>query len=910
MTVDVPRRPYNLATLQPMPLGPGDRLETYEIVAPLGAGGMGQVWLATDLRLQRRVAIKVLPAEVTRDASRVARFQQEARAASALNHPNVCTIHALGETTDGRQYIAMEFVEGTTLRVRLAGKRLSVRESLDISVQIASALTAAHAAGIAHRDIKPENVMVRPDGVVRVLDFGLAKLTPSGAAAAVESIPTLLQTGIGVVMGTVSYMSPEQARGQEVDARTDIWSLGVVLYEMLSGRTPFPGPSGSDVLAAVLERDPVPLTAATAHVPSELRRIVTKALRKDRDQRYQTTKDLLLDLQTFREEAPAVANSTGTSAALPRASSRERVAWALAAAASLACAMTLWLMVRSERTETNHEVVRFSVAPPERTVFATTETAAETPQLAISPDGRYLVFAAGERAGRPRLWLRAVDSLVLQPLTGTEDASFPFWSPDSRYIGFFTPGKLKTVALGGSSAQTLCNAPSGRGGTWNRDGTILFATNIGAGLYRVGHAGGEPVAVTVLDRTHEENSHRWPQFLPDGRHFLFVVRAAREHAGIYVGSLDAPERRRLLGGAFSFASAAGHRVFFVKEGTLLTQTFDADRLQLVGETSAVAEQVASGSPSGFAAYSASERAVAFSSGSTASRRLTWLDRAGQVMNTVGPPGEYMGPALSPDGRYIALGQIDVQMRTPDVWLFDLTRGNSTRFTSTAFGERMPLWSPDGSRVLYSATEQGPWDLFVKPASGGVQAPALATSSDKFCSDWSPDGRFVTFHVSVPGTRWDIWMLPMFGDRKPQPYVHTEFDEVQGRLSPNGRWMAYSSNVSGTLEVYVETVPAQQGRWQISTAGGSEPHWRRDGKELFYIAADRTLMAVPVKAESTFEAGIPVPLFRAPVSAGIVPYPATYDVSADGQRFLMNAIVEEAPVSRVAVVVNWEAELKK
>jgi eukaryotic-like serine/threonine-protein kinase len=894
-----------------MALGPGDRLETYEIVAPLGAGGMGQVWLATDLRLQRQVAIKVLPADLTQDASRVARFQQEARAASALNHPNVCTIHALGETTDDRQYIAMELVEGTTLRARLAGKRLPIRESLEIAIQIASALTAAHAAGIVHRDIKPENVMVRPDGVVKVLDFGLAKLTPtSGAAAAVESARTLVQTSIGVVMGTVAYMSPEQARGQEVDARTDIWSLGVVLYEMLSWRTPFPGPTGSDVLAAVLERDPAPLTAATGHVPPELRRIVTKALRKDREQRYQTTKDLLLDLQAVRDEPPPVTSSTGMAAASARTSARERVAWALAAAASLTCAIMVWPMFRSDRSDTNAQVVRFSVAPPERTVFATTETAAETPQLAVSPDGRYLVFAAGERTARTRLWLRALDSPALQPLPGTEDASFPFWSPDSRYIGFFTPGRLKKVAVGGNSAQTLCNVPSGRGGTWNRNGTILFAANIGGGLYRVSDAGGEPVAVTTLDPAGEENSHRWPQFLPDERHFLFVVRAAREHAGVYVGSLESPETRHLLSGAFSFASAVGQRVFFVKDGGLLAQSFDPDRLQLLGEPSVVAQQVASGSPSGFAAYSVSERVVAFSSGGTASRQLTWFDRAGRMVGTLGAAGEYMGPALSPDGRYVAVGQIDAQMRTPDVWLFDLTRGNSTRFTSSPFGERMPLWSPDGTRVLFSATAQGPWDLFVKPASGGAQAALLASSTDKFCSDWSPDGRFVTFHVPVPRTRWDIWLLPTFGDRRPLPYLHTEFDEMQGRLSPNGRWMAYTSNVSGALEVYVETIPASNGKWQISTAGGMDPHWRRDGKELFYIAADQMLMAVPVKTERTFEAGIPVPLFPTRVSAGVVPYPATYDVSADGQRFLMNAIVEDAPVSPIAVVVNWTADLKR
>ena len=745
------------------------------------------------------------------------------------------------------------------------------------------------------------------DERVKILDFGLAKLT--------EPVPpfmgpaTRAATEPGLVLGTVGYMSPEQVRGDPADHRSDVFSFGALIYEMASGRPVFGRATAADTLSAILHEDPPDLTTYSGVSPS-LERIVRRCLEKNPEERFQSARDVGFALEALSGVA---APTSGAKTVSVRSGARERLAWVIAVAAVAACGATLLLALKHGPGEpAATSLVRFSVLPMEHTTFASTETAAETPQLAVSPNGRYVVFAAGKRGERPRLWLRALDSLALKELAGTDDASFPFWSPDSRYIGFFTAGRLKKVAATGESSQTICDVPTGRGGTWGADGTILFAANIGDGLYRVAAAGGVPTPVTKLDAARQENSHRWPQFLPDGRHFLFVVRGARAHSGIYVAALDSPERTRLLGSDVSFATVAAGHAFFVKGGSLLAQPFDPTRLQLAGDPLPVAEQVASGSPSGFAAFGVSESGVlAYAAGSTASRQLTWFDRRGRALETVGVAGEYMAPVLSPDGRHIAIGQLDARMRTPDIWLVDLARGNSTRFTYSPAGERLPLWSPDGAYILFSSTMRGPWDFYRKPSSGGGDPELVFESSaDKFPTDWSADGRFIVFTVSLPGTRWDIWLLPLFGSRTPVPYLQTEFDEIQGRLSPNGRWMAYTSNTSGTLEVYVQPTSPSGGKWLISTAGGFDPRWRRDGRELFYIAANQMLMAVPVKTEGAFEAGIPKPLFQTRVSPGVVPYPPTYDVTAEGQRFLLNTLIEDAPASPITVVLNGTAGLKK
>ncbi len=728
-----------------MSLEPGSRLDAYGVIRLLGAGCMGEVYRAKDSRLHRDVAIKVMQAGCAASPDRLRRFRQEALAIAALNHPNILVVYDTGQS-DGAPYVVTELLDGETLADRLTKGALPLRKTVDCAIQIANGLAAAHAKGIVHRDLKPDNVFLTRDERVKILDFGLAKLTDPGPAFTGSA--TRAATEPGLMLGTVGYMSPEQVRGEPADHRSDVFSFGALIYEMASGRPVFGRETAPDTLSAILHEDPPDLTTYAGISPA-LERIVRRCLEKNPEERFQSARDVGFALEAL---SGVTTPASGARTISVRSGARERLAWVIAVAAVTACAATLSLALKYRPGEpAATSLVRFSVLPMERTTFASTETAAETPQLAVSPNGRYVVFAAGKRGERPRLWLRALDSLALMELAGTDDASFPFWSPDSRYIGFFTAGSLKKVAATGESSQTVCDVPTGRGGTWGADGTILFAANIGDGPYRVAAAGGVPTPVTKLDAARQESSHRWPQFLPDGRHFLFVVRGARAHAGIYVAALDSPERTRLLGSDVSFATVAAGHAFFVKAGSLLAQPFDATRLRLTGDPLPVAEQVASGSPSGFAAFGVSESGVlAYAAGSTASRQLTWFDRRGRALAKVGVAGEYLAPVLSPDGKHIAVGRIDTRMRTPDIWLIDLARGNSTRFTYSPAGERLPLWSPDGDYILFASTIRGPWDFYRKPSSGGADPElVLESSADKFPTDWSADGRFIVFTVSQP-----------------------------------------------------------------------------------------------------------------------------------------------------------------
>ncbi len=919
---------------------------------------MGEVYLAKDTQLERTVALKILPADVASHQSRMQRFIQEAKAASALNHPNILTIHEIGQT-DSTHFIATEYIEGETLRRHLSSGRMRLNEVLDVCTQVASALAAAHAAGIIHRDIKPENIMVRRDGIVKVLDFGLAKLTANDSATVDTQAATRFKTDPGTVVGTAIYMSPEQARGMPVDARTDIFSLGVVVYEMVAGCLPFAGSTSSEVLASILsEKEPQPLARYSREVPAELERIVSKALRKEREQRYQTTKDLLLDLQSLKQQLEFEAKLErsvppelkGVTAAMtepgigepitqPTAHSTSKVqpltsapkvrrrgkilagrwmkrraelGW-IAAGVFFLALLALLPFVTTHFREAPPEVraVRAFILPPEKSSFDF--LGRNGGPVTVSPDGRRLAFVATTAEGKRLLWVRSLDTLSAQALTGTEGASHPFWSPDSRFIGFFADGKLKKIEASGGPSLTLCDVPDGLGGTWNRDGVIVFTPSGLGALQRVSASGGVASAVTKLDEARGEVGHRWPWFLPDGQHFLYLGKTVAvgetEKNAIYVASLESQKSKLLLHANSNVAYAQGY-LLFVRQTTLMAQPFDAARLEMVGDAFPIAEQVQYEPAFTRGVFSVSENGVlAYQTGAVVSNsQLAWFDRSGKSLGMLGDQALYSFLRLSPDGKRAAVMIADAQTARADIWLYEVARGLRTKFTFDPADERTPTWSPDGSRIVFSSNRKGHFDLYQEAASrAGSEELLLESNLDKYPSSFSPDGRFLLYNTNDPKTRMDLWVLPLSGDQKPFPFLPTEFIEFSGQFSPDGRWIAYQSDESRRREIYVAPFPGPGGKRQISTAGGSFPKWRGDGKEIFYLAPDNKLMGAEVNGHgATLEVGAVRPLFEArPAGPGYV-----YDVTADGQRFLVNTAVEQKVSSPITLVINWTADLKR
>jgi len=868
-----------------MPLHPGSRLGAYEILSPLGAGGMGEVYKARDPRLGREVAIKVLLQEFARDPERLARFEREARVLASLNHPNIAAIYGF-ENVDGVPFLVLEYVPGQTLAELIANGPLEVENVRQICRDVAGALEEAHEKSFVHRDLKPANIKITPDGKVKVLDFGLAKALADEPSADPSRSPTLsvLATRAGTLLGTAAYMSPEQARGRPIDKRSDIWAFGCVLYEMLAGRQAFGGESITDVLAAVVRAEP-DWNALPAATPPRVRELLRRCLEKDAARRLRDVGDARFELEADAAARPAARGRPGVGG------------WAAWAVATVAVIVAVVLAVIHFREVTL--TTRFQVLAPDKA------TAVEYP--AIAPDGRRLAFVATVD-GKALLHVRPLDSLTAQALAGTEDAAFPFWSPDNRFLAFFAQGKLKKVDVSGGPPQTLCDATTpGRGGAWNREGVILFVAGGSAPLRRVPAAGGVPSPVTTLD-SQTELSHRWPHFLPDGRRFLYWRRTTdREKNGVVVASLDdkpdSKDRKRLLAGDSMAVYSAGH-LLFEREGTLMAQPFDASKLAFGGEPFPVVQQVMGGSPPGWVAFSASPGGtLAYRTGVGGKSQLAWFDRTGKEVGRVGPPEYHSSPRLSPDGKRVAVTRRDAQ--GADLWLLDLARDTSTRFTFHPAIEGFPTWSPDGSRVVFASLRDGPFNLYQKASSGSAdEEPLLKTGEGKFPVDWSSDGRFVLYQATFPKTSLDLWALPLEGDRKPIPLVQTEFTELQGQFSPDGRWIAYSSNASALEQVYVQGFPKPGGKFQVSTTGGIRPRWRRDGKELFYMTPDRKLMAVEVKATAaTFEPGRPRELFQTrAVTAS--PVFSVYDVSADGQRFLINTALEAEGPAPMTVVVNW------
>ena len=887
----------------------GARLGRYEIVAPLGSGGMGEVYRARDTKLGRDVAIKVLPELLLANPERRARFDREARMLAALNHPNIAAIYGVEEFEEGTgsgkaavQALVLELVEGPTLAERVANGRLPISEALTIARQVAEALEAAHNRDIIHRDLKPANIKITPDGRAKVLDFGLAKaLTGDALAPELSHSPTVTVTATrqGTFLGTPAYMSPEQARGQTVDERADIWAFGCVLYEMLGGRSAFAGKTLTDTLAKILEREP-DWRALPESTPQRVQDLVRRCLRKDPKQRLHAVADARIEIEDAQSEPNA---GRPTTVSVRRT---ERLAWTVAGLllALVAVGTIVWIRPTPSIPETRLEIA--------------TQLTADPVSLALSPDGRAIAFVATHE-GRSRLWLRRLDSVAAQPLPGTDGAYYPFWSPDNRSLGFFAEGKLKRIDLDTTSIQVLADASAGRGGAWNADGVILFAPQAGP-IFRISASGGTRIQVTHLDA--QRRSHRFPQFLADGRHFLYFVRPSvgiPDVRGVYVGQLDGTKTERLVDADVAGVLAGENQLLFVRQGTLFAQRLDPTRLTMSGKPVPVASRIVNNTAFGVAAVSSSASGLfVYRSGPAEGRQFTWFDRSGRELGKLGEidTSDPSDPALSPDGREVAVSREVDENR--DIWLLDTSRGVLRRLTSDPGIDRSATWSPDGRGIVFSANREGLADLYLMPSSGGGNERLfVSTPEAKQAADFSPDGRFLLFRTQNLKTRYDIWAVPVNPGRSSSlellegqgPFVvaRTNSDERDPQASPDGKWIAYESDESGRFEIYVQPFPGPGPKFPVSRGGGAQVRWPRNAKELFYIGLDDRLMSVAITLDAkrqTVTAGVPVPLFTTNVGGAITVRRQQYVVSGDGQRFLMNTIKDQASASPITVVQNW------
>ena len=925
----------------------GKTISHYKVTAEVGRGGMGIVYKAEDTKLERTVALKFLAPHLLEDEEARKRFHREAKAAAGLSHPNICTVYEIGEE-DGQTFLVMEFIEGEGLDAKIERGPMPLKEALAFARQVADGLAAAHANGVVHRDIKPGNLSVTPEGRVKILDFGLALLTEDSKLTQLDGM-----------VGTVAYMSPEQAQGAKVDYRTDLWSLGCVTYEMVRGQRPFQGVYDQALVYEIVNQEAEPLTAVRAGVPMELEWIVGKCLAKDREDRYGRAEDMMLDLRTLAEKLKSGGSTvlrTGVGAqravpapphaveasraqhaaplqgsaevggrpglasqqtAAPVAASAELVAkrklrlpWVLfAIAAAFALAVSF---VHFRETPVERSLYRFAVPLPEDADLFT---------LSLSPDGRHVAIAMGQLGSTRRLWAHSLETGEQREMPGTDEAQYPFWSPDNLYIGFFAQGKLKKIALAGGPPQSLCDAENGRGGSWNRDGVIVFAPAPFGEIQRVPEGGGEPAAITGRNESQEGMSRRFPQFLPDGRHFLwtdrYVGRASGEgQSGIYLGSLDGKEPQRLLPDESNavYTSGPGPEggfILFVREGALMAQPFDAGRLELSGDLFPVADEVDRAVNVGSYAFSASAEAslVYQEGGAGQEAQLAWLDRQGKEIEKVGEPAQIRHVALSPDQQSAAL-TIFQSGSSADIWLLEFARALRSRFTTHPASDGFPVWSPDGVHIAFSSERGGSLRVYRKRADGGGEAEVLESkvkglAGNLYVSDWSRDGRFLAISGQTTSGSLDLFALPLEGDREPFTYLATEFTEVGGHFSPDGRWMAYTSNKSGQFEVYIRPFPKSGREWKVSASGGSTAVWRRDGKELYYIAPDATLMAAPIETGEELKVSAAQPLFPTRIATNFIGLAwRNYDVSADGQRFLVANLTEQAAAPHLTVITNW------
>lgn len=901
----------------------GHSLNHYLIDSVLGAGGMGEVYRARDTRLDRPVAIKVLPSSFASDPDRLRRFELEAKATGALNHPNILTIHDTG-THEGTPYIVTELLEGKELKELLNDGPLPLRQALDYARQIAQGLAAAHEKGITHRDLKPANLFITDEGRVKILDFGLAKLTRLQNEEAKNLLPGEpnypQSTAPGIVIGTVGYMSPEQVRGQAADHRSDIFAFGIILYEMLTGRRAFQGESFAEVMAAIVKEEPLELSTANHQIPVQLERVTRHCLEKRPERRFQTASDLgfaIEALAVFSDSQPQLMFKDAPEPEPEKPGitlfKRERWMWAAISLLLAATLMATWLFLHKASPEAR--LVRLSIPLPQNVSTASSQA----PDLALSPDGGRLAFSASNGKTR-QLWLRALDSFTTQPLAGTDGADSPFWSPDGRYIAFFADNKLKKIDTQSNVIEIISPAGSGRGGDWNQDGVILFCAGDGTALSRVNAAGGKPEVVTELNTTLGETNHDYPSFLPDGQHYLFHLFGKDNH-GIYVGSLNNKERKMLIPLSPDAAnstravwsasnSSASFIVYALNRATLLARAFDPDRLELKGEPFRIAENVIV-SLTGNARFTTSANGtLAFLQNREMDiAKLTWCDRSGKRLSEIGTAEAWTSFALSPDDAAVALIRNEPS-RLNSLWQLNLAQGTTTRVvTDTDSANFFPVWSPDGEQLAFASARNSALNLYLKRTNGNApEERLLETRFQTYPLSWSPDGKFLIYAMGDPQTRTDIWSLPLAGERKPQPLLQTKADERAAKVSPDGNWLAYVSDETGVAEVYVTTFPQPGRAWRISKSGGNNPAWRADGKELFYLSdkqlmAGKQLMAASVnKGGTEFQVGASQPLFEIEGT--------NYAPSRDGQRFLTSAVTERAPTPPINVALNWTAEVKK
>jgi len=888
------RQPPILPVYSPsqLALTPGARLGVYDIIAPIGAGGMGKVYRATDRTLGRQVAIKILPDAFAEDPESLARFEREAKILAALNHPHIAVIYGF-EKSAGAPALVMELIEGEDLSQRIAGRVIAIDEALSIAKQIAEALEAAHEQGIIHRDLKPANVKITSDGWVKVLDFGLAKVHVSASGRRDPSNgPTLMATRPGLILGTAAYMAPEQARGGEADQASDMWAFGCVLFEMLTGRRAFDGATMSEILANVLKTQP-DWDRLPAETPDGVRRLLRRSLQKDHRLRFRDMRDARLEIDEVGS-APTKHAATGA-----RFGRGERIAWA--SALTLVTVIASVFGARALRPAPIPAEVRLEIsAPPIRDA-----------SLALSPDGRKIVYIAAFE-GRPHLWLRSLDSPLARPLKGTEGASGQFWSPDSRSVGFVAGTRLKRMDIDGGSVRTLASAvPLALGASWNRDGTIIFANNPSGPLFRISAQGGEPAEATRVE-SPRQRGHESPQFLPDGRHFLFFVTGSPEARGVYVGQLDGNDTKRLFDAETPAAYAASGQLIFVREGKLLAQAFDLDQMELRGDPFPLAENVtAATSVSVSAAGPIAYRTAAADSGQ---RQLVWVDRSGRETDKViYPNGAGLGGSLSHDGRRVAVYQF--ANANMDIWSYDIRRRSWDRITFDAGDDIYPLWSPDDARMVSgSVRSTSVVDLYVRLLAdpSASEQRLYSSSQPKFPTDWSADGRFVIYDSLDPKRGFDVWALPMDGERKPFEVVQTEFNEGLAQFSPDTTWIAYQSDKTGRFEIYLRPFRGPGDDVRVSVDGGTQVRWNANGKELFYLAAGNRLTAVTLQFSANnkaVEPGAPVALFVAEVG-GFAGYTQQYMVSVDGQSFVTQSVVGDASASPISLILNWQPKAKK
>jgi Tol biopolymer transport system component len=870
---------------------------------------MGEVYKARDTRLERTVAIKVLPSHLSSSEEVRQRFEREAKTISQLSHPHICALFDVGNQ-DGVEYLVMEYLEGETLANRLAKGPLPLEQTLRYGIEIAEALDKAHRQGIVHRDLKPGNVMLTKSGV-KLLDFGLAKLRQPRSVPAASPLSALATentplTAEGMIFGTLQYMSPEQLEGREADARTDIFAFGCVLYEMATGKKAFSGTSQASLISSIMTAEPRPISAVQPMTPPTFDRIARTCFAKDPEKRWQSAHDVGLELQWVeRSAAEASAGAVG------RRSHSALLAWGVAA---LSVAAAIAVFAVSRRTASRQEILRAFIPPPPNTYFHFLE--ANCGPVAVSPDGRRLAFSAIDAQGTARLWLRALDAEAAFPIPGTEGAVFPFWSPDGGSLGFFSGGKLETVEASAAAAppRVLANVVEARGGSWNRDGTILFCPSNASPVYRVASSGGTAVPVTTL--AQDERNHPWPWFLPDGRRFLYEIRFDQlERSAIYLGSLESKEKRLLLQVDSNVVYSPPGYLLFRKAGRLVAVPFDADSLRVKGEAFELAKGIESFPPTGGSIFSASKDLLAFAPESQLRlSRLVWLDRSGKEVGSLGAPANYVSPRLSPDGRQLAVSITESLAIPPDVWLYDSHLGTGTRLTHRSRAALVPVFTPDGSRVVFfSASRTGVWDLFeVEVSRPGTERPLVQSEWPKYPNDFSPDGQFLLYREFHSETRGDLKFLPLTGDRQPRTFIATPYDEGSGVFSPDGRWVAYTSDESGRNEIHVAAFPDASRRYRVTSGGGSHPRWSRDGRELFYVSG-RNMMSVPVeKQEADLAFGQSRTLFEKQLQTyGATAFyqPSRYDVSSDGRFLVLLRAGEEAPPP-ISLVFNWTELLKR